>query len=1233
MPILLYRWLRFGYTFRRIPLTQGKYAIVDPADYRHLVKYKWHAAKKDHTYYAVRTICTDSGPKNIQMHRCVCKAPQNMFVDHINHNGLDDRKENLRPATHAQNMRNRPKCDNRAYVSKYKGVSHYTGKGKKRWKAKIQSDGRSVFLGYFNDEIRAAEAYDRAAKKYHGEFACLNFTPRKPSRFYSLIVIVFILLNYLNRFLYRAIAGSFRPTLPQQLRTMNYKIELVSELGLWRNRAKSLWSRLEVENDRRRTSCTLTPLETQRKKSLTGLRMFFADNADHGLCSRLQSIGVLKPVLTTTQLLTATPAVHKLAAMAKKLYIIDGHAHIYAAYYAPMRQQLTSPSGEPTKAAYIFTAAILGLIKRRSPDMLVVAMDSKEPTFRTEIYSEYKAHRPPMPEDMPSQIARIEQILEAMNIPILRLAGYEADDIIGTLAKKAAADGHDTLICSNDKDVLQLLDEHISAFSIKKDTVTDVAAMVEQIGIAPEQFIDCLALQGDTSDNVPGIPDVGPKTALAWIQKYGSIDNLYEHADEIKGKRGDNLRNYRDQADLSKTLVTIDCSVPLEMDCGSFAMKKFNETKLVEIFTELGFNRLLTQLGLTAATGSGPAEKSEPHRVTGNELRVTDPDRPDSTRTVEHDYVLIDTQKKFEQFLPKLKKQKLFAIDTETTSVNAMRADLVGLSFSWKEHEAYYLPVMAPLGAKHPDLAKIRSSLAPILADASVKKIGQNIKYDLLVLQNADLPVNGVHFDTMVASYCLEPARSHSMNNMALDFLNYECVPISALIGKGKNQLTFDMVDTAAACEYAAEDADITLQLYLYLRESLEVQPLLGKLFDKVEMPLVNVLAAMEYNGVSLNTKLLRKMSGQITETLKTTTDKIHELAGEAFNIDSPKQLAGILFDRLNLTPIRVGKAGRSTDAAVLEQLADQHNVIEHILEYRTLSKLQNTYLDKLPSLISPRTERLHASFNQTITATGRLSSSSPNLQNIPIRTELGRKIRSAFVPKSKSDCILSADYSQIELRLLAHFSKDRAMTDAFAADADIHRFVASQIYNVPLEEVTGEMRSRCKAVNFGIIYGQGAFGLSRSIGISRTEAKEFIDDYFARYSSIRSFMDTVVATAKKTGYAETILHRRRQIPNLSSKNANKRAQAERFAVNTVIQGSAADLIKIAMVNIQEKIESEKLPVKLILQIHDELVFELPADEAEQHAGWIAPLMTEAIKLDVPLKVDISYGPTWLGDK
>jgi DNA polymerase-1 len=910
--------------------------------------------------------------------------------------------------------------------------------------------------------------------------------------------------------------------------------------------------------------------------------------------------------------------------MPKTLYIIDGHAHIYAAYFAKM-QQLTSPAGEPTQATSIFTTAILGLIKSQKPDMLVVAMDSKTPTFRSDIYPDYKAHRPPMPPDMPVQIKRIEQILSAMNIPMLRVNGFEADDIIGTLANKASKEGIDVYICTKDKDILQLIGEHVFGYDMKTGDKTTVESLQAALKIAPAQFIDVLALQGDASDNVPGVDGFGEMTSLKYIQKYGSLDNLYAHADEITGKLGENLRKSKDLAYLSQKLVTIDCDVPVKIDYEAFMVKPADKARLTQIFNELGFARILNQMGLSSSASPSHTQMQLPMTAGAGAA---------SSVTLKRDYQLIDTTEKFDDFLVELQKQKFFAIDTETTAIAPMRADLVGISISWQEHTGFYIPVRAPVGSKSLPLTKVRDKLIPILADPAIRKIGQNIKYDTLVLRNAGLVLKGVYFDTMVASYCLDPQRnSHSLDNMALDFLGLQSIPISSLIGKGKNQITFDMVDTASACEYSVQDADYTLQVYQYLNTRLEKEPQIKKLFYDVEMPLLVVLAEMEYNGVSLDTEILADMSQDITDSINRLVDDIYRTVGVPFNIDSPKQLADVLFNRLGLKPIRMGKTGQSTDAAVLEELAEQHPVINLILEYRTLSKLKNTYVDKLGTLINRKTGRVHASFNQTITATGRLSSSDPNLQNIPIRTPLGSKIRSAFIPQNKTDCILSADYSQIELRLLASFSKDKAMCDAFAADMDIHRFVASQIYNVPIEKVTPEMRSRCKAVNFGLIYGQGAQGLANTTGLTPAEAKKFIEEYFARYSSIRDFFDSVVEQAKRVGYVETILGRRRQIFNLTSTNPGKRSQARRLAVNTVIQGSAADLIKVAMVNIQRKIESENLPVKMILQVHDELVFELPATEAENHSKWIAYEMSNAIKFDVPINVDVSWGPSWLAEK
>jgi len=935
--------------------------------------------------------------------------------------------------------------------------------------------------------------------------------------------------------------------------------------------------------------------------------------------------------------------------MPRTLFIIDGHAHIYAAYYAPMRGRLSSPSGEPTKAAYIFTQAVLGLIERHNPDMLVVAMDSKEKTFRHDLYADYKAQRPPMPDDLPGQIARIEQILDGLNIPILRIAGYEADDIIGTLASRAAAAGCDVYICSGDKDILQLIDDHVFAYDLKTDRKTDLAALAEKMGVTPRQFLDVLALQGDTSDNIPGVPDVGPKTALAWIQQYGSLDNLLAHADEIKGKRGENLRRFQDRLDLSRKLITIDTNAPIEIPLEVLDRRPPDTKKLMPLLTELGFTHIANRLKLVPATSQPPADlvpgpsaplvsrAAKPRPTvqpylfdTGGTATASATHRASNT---EHTYHLINTPDKLAHFAVVLRQQPIFALDTETTSIAAMRADLVGMSFSWKAHEAYYLAIRAPLGTPHLDLTAVRKALGEVLADPAIRKIGQNLKFDLLVLRNAGLPVKGVHFDTMVASYCLDPLRRHGLDAMARDFLDYEPIPISDLIGKGAKQITFDRVDTAVACEYAAEDADVTWQLYEYLRPRLEAEPAIRQLFEEVEMPLVEVLAAMEYNGVSLDAGLLRNMSGELAEAIDKLTAAIYAQAGTEFNIDSPKQLGEVLFDRLGLASTRIGKTGRSTDAAVLEELVDEHPIVEMVLQYRGLTKLKRTYLDALGSLIHPRTGRVHASFNQTVTATGRLSSSDPNLQNIPIRTELGSKIRAAFVPQTPDGCILAADYSQIELRFLAHFSGDQALRQAFAEDRDIHRFVASQVYGVAEDAVTPDMRSRSKAVNFGIIYGQGAFGLARQTGMTQGEARQFIEDYFRRYASIRAFMDRCIADARRTGYAETILGRRRRIDDLHSRNANKRALAERLAVNTVIQGSAADLIKVAMVAIQRRIEREFPAVRMILQVHDELVFEMPGAEAAGHAEWIRQEMAGAMRLETPLKVDIGWGPNWLAGK
>ncbi|MFC1739277.1 5'-3' exonuclease H3TH domain-containing protein, partial [Planctomycetota bacterium] len=750
-PLLLIRWLRYGYTFRRIPLTQGKFAIIDPDDYNRLSKHKWYAVKNDRAFYVARAVKNKEGKQHqISMHRCVIKVPDNIRVDHINHNGLDNRKKNLRPATSTQNARNRAKYNNRIFSSKYKGVTWH--KGHKKWQAQIRVNSRPIFLGSFKDELLAAKEYDRAAGKYFEEFAVLNFPIPELS-------LCCRLLSYLCAALKSILV------LPARLAAVNF---------LYRRPCLAVPTTAMHSPIYARSGNTSLPSHAERKPGAS-FRTFEIGSsklpAPHeiGHCRNLVRrfrISDFDIRICCPLPLTSRPAIRKVMTMPKKLYIIDGHAHIYAAFYAPIRQQFTSPAGEPTKATYIFTTAIMGLIQRQKPDMLVVAMDSKAPTFRHELYSEYKATRPPMPDDMPQQINRIEQILDAMRIPIFRLDGYEADDLIGTIAARASADGYDCLLCSKDKDLLQLLDEHVSTCDIKTGEVTDVAAMKRKMDLTPAQFVDALALQGDTSDNVPGVPDVGPKTALTWIQKYGSIENLYEHIDEIKGKRGDNLRKFKDKLELSKTLVTIDCNVPIEIDYNDLALKDFNDAVLAEIFNELGFNRLLAQLNLKAAEDIKSAEVTDA-------VKQKDLDKPDSIITTPHDYQLIDTPQKLDKFTAELNKQKLFAVDTETTALDPMRAELVGISFSWLPHKAFYLPVKAPLGAQRLELSAVRKKLASILADESVKKIGQNIKYDILVLKNANMPLKGVCFDTMVASYCLDAQRRrHSMDSMAADFLN-----------------------------------------------------------------------------------------------------------------------------------------------------------------------------------------------------------------------------------------------------------------------------------------------------------------------------------------------------------------------------------------------------------------------------------------------------------------------------
>lgn len=889
--------------------------------------------------------------------------------------------------------------------------------------------------------------------------------------------------------------------------------------------------------------------------------------------------------------------------MPERFFIIDGHSHCYQAYYAI--SDLTSPDGVPVNAVYGFTGMLRKLLREQHPEYLAVAFDSSGPTFRHEKYNEYKAHRKETPEDLMVQIPLILQILDAYRIPVYSYEGYEADDIIGTLAKQASKMNVETYIVTADKDVEQLIDTHVKIYNVKKDQVLDLDTLRREKGIAPSQVRDVLALTGDSVDNIPGVPGIGPKTAKELVHKWGSLEGILEHLDSLNGnkrmeKARETLRASTQQALLSKQLATISVDVPIELDLEACRVDSANESKLRDIFQELGFNTFLAQMT--------PIVKAE-----------------------ETKYHIISTPEQLRGFVEELSQQKAFSFDLETTSLSVVEARIVGLSFSWKEGEAYYIPLVTPQGDA-PLRKDALKELRPVLENPNIEKIGQNLKYDYAVLKNYDIELRGIAFDTMVASYLLNPSRRrHSLDELAAHFLSYRMTPITELIGRGtaQAQLTMDKVELEKIANYACEDADIAYRLACRMRPQLERDGLM-KLFKEVEVPLVTVLAEMEYAGVKLDTKLLKEMSVHLEKKLSELEEEIFRLAGERFNVDSPRQIAQVLFEKLGLKPLTKTKTGPSTVARVLETLAKQHPLPALLAERRQLSKLKSTYVDALPRMVSARTGRVHTSFNQTVTATGRLSSSDPNLQNIPVRTELGRQIRRAFIPSGEDWIFMSLDYSQIELRILAHFSRDPAMVEAFQRDQDIHASVASKIYGVGLDDVTPEMRRTAKAVNFGIVYGLSPMGLARDVGITTKEASAFIEAYFQLFKGVKDFRERVVEEARERGYVSTILGRRRSVTGINSQNKQKRALAERVAINTIIQGSAADLVKVAMNRTYARLKRMALRARMLLQIHDELLFELPIEELDTAGRAIGEEMTQALRLIVPIKVNVKTGRNWL---
>lgn len=986
-----------------------------------------------------------------------------------------------------------------------------------------------------------------------------------------------------------------------------------------------------------------------------------------------------------------------MCAMPRSLYIIDGHAQIFRAYYAPFGN-LSSPTGEPTRATHVFFQQLLKLVKDRKPDYLVMVLDGPDSELhRKQLYPEYKSHRDPAPEDLPIQEKRIVSLLETLRIPILRIPGHEADDIIATLADRHAEPDCHVYIVSRDKDLEQLLTEQVSLYDPFKDEVITPQRLFAEKGWWPNQAIEAQTLMGDPVDNVPGVQGIGPKTAAKLIQQFGSARGVVENADKLTPKQRENVLAFAPMLRITRELVTLnrDLDIPFELDAAR--TERLHWSDLRPAFEALGFRRLPEQLprfettapdASAASETAKPAETPPPPAPTKTASAVprsagaksgllfedvfeTPPDgkaQDDKTvrdsahfeESIQHappivrkmlqqaatfrapepgEWRLIPDIAALEAMLMECARQPEFAIDTETTSINPVDADLVGVSLSWNVGRGYYIPVRGP-GATIP-LETLRERLAPLLADNAITKIGHNIKYDLIVLHNAGMPVHGPLIDTMIAAFVLDPTRnSYGLDPLAFTYFNHRMIPISDLIGKGRQQLAFDQVALDRAAEYAAEDADYTWRLSRVFAPHLSAgatgeDAALAALFREIEMPLVRVLMDMERNGVRIDTSFLRELENKMSRRAAEIVDETHALAGIPFNLDSPKQLAEVLFDRMQFRVIKHTRTARSTDAETLETLAEEttHPLPKLLLEYRELQKLLGTYVQALPLACSRRTGRVHTSFHQTGAVTGRLSSSEPNLQNIPIRSALGREIRRAFIPREADELLVVADYSQIELRILAHYSGDAELTRAFAEDQDIHAFVAAQVNNVPLAEVTKEMRSRAKAVNFGIIYGQTAHGLARSTGMSRTEAQNFIDNYFRRYPGVDAFIQRCICDARKNGYVQTILGRRRPIRDIDSRNRVAKAQAERLAVNTVMQGSAADLIKVAMIRLHRRICEEKLPLRMLLQVHDELVCEAPAARAEQMGRIVAESMSGAINLMVPLRVDVGIGPNWLEAK
>lgn len=919
----------------------------------------------------------------------------------------------------------------------------------------------------------------------------------------------------------------------------------------------------------------------------------------------------------------------------KKLFLLDAYALIYRAYYAFIKNPRINSKGLNTSAILGFTNTMLDVIKNQNPTHLAVVFDYPSATFRQEDFTAYKANREETPEDIKKSIPIIMEVIKAFNIPILMKEGYEADDVIGTLSVMAEERGFKTYMMTPDKDFGQLVTENVFMYKPgrggKPAETWGVKEVCEKFEVEnPKQVIDILGLWGDAVDNIPGIPGIGEKTAKKLISQYGSVEGLIEHADELKGKQKENVINFAEQGLISKKLATIILDVPVEFNEEDLIMCEPNKDKVIELFSELEFRTLAQRAFGVSIQSTAPTEGQldmfgTPETASFEETEVTEFKTLENT---EHNYILVDTPEKRKSLIADLKKQKSFCFDTETTSVEPLDAELVGFSFSFKKGEAYYIPTPQNFEEAKAIITEFKS----VLEDENIDKIAHNIKYDNAVLDKYDITVKGYFFDTMIAHYLIKPDMRHGMDVLAETYLGYKPVSITELIGKkGKNQLNMADLAPEKIVDYASEDADITLQLKEIFEKEIKNSHV-EKIYKEIEYPLISVLQKMEKEGVHLDKEALSIFSKELEVELKELENKIYTLSGEEFNIDSPRQLGEVLFEKMEIkAKVKKTKTGQySTNEETLAKLTDKHEIFNVILDYRSTKKLKSTYVDALPLLINPKTNRLHTSYMQTVAATGRLSSVNPNLQNIPIRTERGREIRKAFIPRDDKHTLLAADYSQIELRIIAALSKDKDMIEAFSSGTDIHSVTASKVFGVSLNEVTRDMRSKAKMVNFGIIYGISAFGLSQRLSIPRKEAKEIIDNYFEEYASIKTYMDNSIATAREKGYVETLLGRRRNLSDINSNNAIVRGHAERNAINAPIQGTAADIIKLAMIGIDKAFTKQNLESKMILQVHDELVFDVLKTEVDQVKEIVKHEMENAVKIAVPLTVEMNTGNDWL---